>query len=128
MGQSQLLIIAISVLIIGIAVLAGAGFFESDDIDANKKEMINDFHHIAINAVRYYRRIPALGGGGYKYDGYVLPGGYRSNLNGRYSITVVNSQTLEITGVSALDSTDTMTADIDIDGKASNWTFDGDFQ
>jgi hypothetical protein len=128
MGQSQLLIIAISVLIVGIAILTGTGFFEADDIDANKKAMIDDFHHIAINAVRYHRRIPALGGGGYKFDGYVLPVGYRSNLNGRYSLTIVNSQTLEVTGLSALDSTDTMVANIDANGKASGWTFTGDFQ
>ena len=128
MGQSQLLIIAVSVLIIGIAILAGAGFFQSNDIDANKKVMIDDFHHIAINAVRYYRRIPALGGGGYKYDGYELPVGYQSNLNGRYSTRVISSEVLEISGVSALDSTDTMVADVDINGKASNWSFTGDFQ
>jgi hypothetical protein len=128
MGQSQLLIIMLSVLIIGIAILAGAGFFSDDNVDANKKAMINDFHHIAVNAVRYYRRIPALGGGGYKYDGYVLPVGYRANLNGRYSVVVKNSKTLEIDGVSALDSTDTMVTDIDENGRAANWTFAGDFQ
>jgi hypothetical protein len=128
MGQSQLLMIAISVLIIGIAILAGAGFFSDDNVDANKKAMINDFHHIAINAVRYYRRIPALGGGGYKYSGFILPGGYRSNLNGRYITVAKDPQTLEVIGISTLDSTDTMEADIDSYGKASNWTFTGDFQ
>ena len=128
MGQSQLLIIMISVLIIGIAILAGAGFFSDDNVDANKKAMINDVHHIAVNAVRYYRRIPALGGGGYKYDGYILPDGYRSNLNGRYSVVVKDSRTIEVDGVSALDSTDTVVSDIDQDGRVSNWTFAGDFQ
>ncbi len=128
MGQSQLLIIAISVLIVGIAILTGTGFFRADDIDANKKAMIDDLHHIAINAVRYHRRIPALGGGGYKFDGYALPKGYRSNLNGRYAASVLNPQTLQVTGVSSLDSTDTMVADIDMNGKASNWTFTGDFE
>jgi hypothetical protein len=128
MGQSQLLIIAISVLIVGIAILAGTGFFQADDIEANKKAMIDDVHHIAADAVRYYRRIPALAGGGYKYDGYALPNGFQSNLNGRYITTVISSQVLEVTGMSGLDTTDTMVADIDTYGKASNWTFTGDFQ
>ncbi len=128
MGQSQLLIIAISILIIGIAILAGVGYFQSDDIEANKKAMIDDVHHIAANAVRYHRRIPALGGGGSKYDGYALPKGYQSNLNGRYITTVKSSQVLEVTGMSGLDTLDTMVADIDTDGKASNWTFTGDLQ
>ena len=128
MGQSQLLIIAISVLIIGIAILAGVGYFQSDDVEANKKAMIDDVHHIAANAVRYYARIPALGGGGSKFDGYVLPRGYQSNLNGHYVITVKSAQVLEVTGMSGQDSTNTMVADIDTYGKASNWTFTGDFQ
>jgi hypothetical protein len=128
MGQSQLLIISLSVLIVGIAILAGAGFFQADDIDANKKAMIDDFHHIAVNAVRYHRRIVALNGGGYKFSGYELPVGYRSNLNGRYSSVVLDPQTLQVTGVSSLDSTDTMIGNISADGKVSNWTFTGDFQ
>jgi len=128
MGQSQLLIIAISVLIIGIAILAGAGFFQADDIEANKKAMINDINHIGMNAVRYYRRIQALGGGGYSYMGYALPTGYRSNLNGTYSTNPLSKETLQITGISARDSTNTIVAQIDTYGKASNWTFTGDFE
>jgi hypothetical protein len=128
MGQSQILIIAISVLIIGIAILAGAGFFSDDEIEANKKAMINDVNHVAMNAVRYYRRIGALGGGGYSYMGYALPRGYQSNLNGRYSVDPISKTILQVTGVSVRDSTDTMTAQIDTYGKATNWTFTGDFE
>lgn len=128
MGQSQLLIIAISVLIIGIAILAGSGFFSDEEVDANKKAIINDVNHIAMNAGRYYRRIAALGGGSYSYMGYVLPSGYRSNLNGTYSTNPISKNVLQITGVSNRDTTDTVTAQIDESGKASNWTFTGDFQ
>jgi hypothetical protein len=128
MGQSQLLIIAISVLIIGIAILAGAGFFSDDAVEANKKAMINDVNHIAMNATRYYRRIGALGGGSYSYMGYVLPRGYQSNLNGSYTATPISKEVLQIRGVSSNDSTDTMVAQIDTYGKASNWTFTGDFE
>ncbi len=127
MGQSQLLIIMISVLIIGIAIAAGAGFFSDDEIEANKKAMINDVNHIAMYAVRYYRRIPALGGGGYSFSGFVLPAGYRSNLNGRYSASAPSKDVLVITGVSSRDTTDSMSAQIDQYGKATNWTFSGDF-
>jgi hypothetical protein len=118
----------ISVLIIGIAILAGTGFFQADEIDSNKKAMINDIHHVAANAVRYYRRIPALGGGGYSYNGYNVPIQYQSNLNGRYSTNVLDPNTLQIIGVSGRDSTCTMTTQIDKFGKASNWTFTGDFE
>ncbi len=128
MGQSQLLIIAISVLIIGIAILAGTGFFQSDDLEINKKAMINDINHIAMAARRYYSRPYALGGGNFTYNGFSVPLTYQSNLNGRYSSSVVGPKVLQITGVSARDSSCTMTAQIDSYGKSSNWTFTGDFE
>ena len=62
MGQSRSLIIAISVLIIGIAILAAVSFFQSGDVEANKKAMINDVNQIAHLAVRYYSRPLSLGG------------------------------------------------------------------
>ena len=128
MGQSQLLIIAISVLVIGIAIAAGTGMFQDEDVETNKKAMINDVNHIAQNAVRYYRRIPALGGGGYSYTGYVLPIGFRSNLNGSYSTNPLTKDILQITGLSARDTNNTLVTQIDTYGKASSWTFTGDFQ
>lgn len=128
MGQSQLLIIAISVLIIGIAILAGTGFFQSDEVEMNKKAMINDINHVAMNAVRYFRHISALGGGGYSYNGYTVPVAYQKNLNGKYSAIVLSPTVLQIRGVSARDTNDTIIAQIDTYGKASNWTFTGDFE
>ncbi|HEY6953409.1 MAG TPA: hypothetical protein VI758_13455 [Bacteroidota bacterium] len=128
MGSNQLLMVAISVLIIGIAVLAGTGFFSDDEVEANKKAMINDVNHIAMNAVRYYRRIGALGGGGYSYNNYTVPNSFQSNLNGRYSAVPLNPRVLQITGWSSKDSNNTVTAQIDTYGKATNWTFTGDFQ
>ncbi len=128
MGQSQLLIIAISVLVIGIAILAGTGFFQSDEVEINKKAMINDINHIAMAARKYYSRPYALGGGNFAYNGFVVPSTYQSNLNGRYTATVLTAKTLQITGISGKDSSCTMVAQIDSYGKASNWTFTGDFQ
>lgn len=128
MGQSQLLIIAISVLIIGIAIAAGAGVFSDDETEANKKAMINDVNHIAMNAAKYYRRIPALGGGGYSYMGYTLPFGYHSNLNGSYSTNPLSKDVMQVRGVSVRDTNNTMIAQIDKYGKASGWTFTGDFE
>ncbi len=128
MGQSQMLIIAISVLIIGIAILAGTGFFQSDEIEINKKAMINDINHIAMAARRYYSRPYALGGGNFTYNGFTVPQTYQSNLNGTYSASIVNPKVMQIVGVSSKDTTCTMSAQIDSNGKASNWTFTGDFE
>jgi hypothetical protein len=127
MGQSQLLIIALSVLIIGIAILAGTGFFSADDVEANKKAMMNDILHVAISARRYYARPATLAGGNYTYSGYVVPVRYQSTDNGMYSASLVNPQVLAIKGVSDRDTSNQMTAWLDATGKTYNWKFTGDF-
>lgn len=128
MGQRQLLIIAISVLIIGIAILAAVGYFRTGDVDANKKAMINDINQIAHLSVLYYSRPLALQGGNHSFVGFVIPDKFQSNLNGSYDATPIGASLLSITGKSKRDSSNTVTAQIDKDGKASSWTFTGDFR
>lgn len=128
MGQSQLLVIALSVLIIAIAILAAVGYFRSHDVEANKHAMINDVNRIAHLALRYYSRPVSLEGGGHSFIGFAVPSNSRSNLNGVYSALAISPTDLEITGVSARNSNNTITAQIDTDGKASAWIFTGDFQ
>jgi hypothetical protein len=127
MGQSQLLIIAVSVLIIGIAILAAVGYFRTGDADANKKAMINDINQIAHLSVLYYSRPFALQGGNHSFVGFVIPDKFQSNLNGSYDATPISASLLSITGKSKRDSSNTVTAQIGTDGKAFNWTFTGDF-
>ncbi len=127
MGQSQLLIIMLSVLLIGIAILVAVGFFRSGDVDANKKAMINSMNQIAHQAVQYFARPTPLGGGNHSFVGFELPSKFASDLNGRYSAVVLGPTSIQISGVSLRDSNNTMTAQIDSEGKAGNWTFTGDF-
>ena len=128
MGQSQLLVIGVSVLIIGIAILAGVMFFHSDDVTANKNAMINDINQIAHVSVRYYVRPPGLDGGGHDLAGFTVPEKFRSNINGSYTAEVVSATQLHIVAVSARDTNNTITADIATDGKVTNWSFGGDFR
>ncbi len=128
MGQSQLLIIGVSVLLIGIAILVGVGYFHSSDTDANKKAMINDINQIAHASAIYYSRPPALQGGNNSFLGFEIPAGFRSNLNGEYVTLAVSPSSIQVLGKSARDSNNTIVAHIDTYGKASNWTFTGDFR
>lgn len=128
MGQSQLLLIIIGVLIIGIAIAAASGLFATGDIDANRNAIVGDINQVAHLAIRYYTKPSALGGGGHSYVGFLLPNRFQSNLNGVYQAAVLGPTILQVTAVSKLDSSNTITAQIDTYGKASNWTFTGDFE
>jgi hypothetical protein len=128
MGQSQLLLITAGVLIAILAFATAAGLLLSEDQEAAKKAMINDMNSIAGNARRYYVRPASMVGGNNQFTGYVVPVRFRKNSNGVYSATVINPKVLQITGKWSRDTTAGIIVRIDNLGKASGWTFFGDFE
>ncbi len=128
MGQTQFLVIIISVFIIGIAILAGAGFFDTGETDASKRAIVTDINQIAHIAIRYYTKPAALGGGGHSYVGFVVPGRLQTNLNGSYRAVALSPTALQIIALSNLDTSNAVIAQIDTYGKVAEWSFTGEFE
>ena len=63
MGQQQLLLIVLGVIIVGIAVVVGINVFTASSLDANKNALVSDLTNLASMAQQYYRKPAALGGG-----------------------------------------------------------------
>ena len=129
MGQQQLLIVLLGVVIVGIAIAAGMGLFGASKVKANRDAMINDMNEIAVSAFKYRSKPKVLAGGGGSYAGFVLSDKYKSNANAMYSCQINDSE-ITIIAVSVFDSTDTITGMIGTDGKLikSDFVFTGDFQ
>jgi hypothetical protein len=92
MGQQQLLLIILGVIVVGIAVAVGITMFKDNAVSANRDAVTNDLVNLASRAQQYYRRPAALGGGEGKFDGLTdikqltsMPGG--KNPNGTYTFT-----------------------------------------
>jgi len=73
MGQQQLLLIVLGVIIVGIAVVVGINVFTASSASANRDAVISDLTNLAAMAQQYYRKPGALGGGGNKFDGWTVP-------------------------------------------------------
>ncbi len=69
MGQQQLLLIILSVIVVGIAVTLGIMMFSDSAIDDNRDGITNDLSNLASRAHEYYRRPSYLGGGGNSFSG-----------------------------------------------------------
>ena len=100
MGQQQLLLIILGVIVVGIAVAVGITMFSDSATNANRDALTNDLVNLASRAQQYYRRPVALGGGGYTFSGLTADAtglsrltNKPSNGNGTYSITVAGSGT-----------------------------------
>jgi len=68
MGQQQLLLIVLGVIIVGIAVVVGINVFTASATEANRNAIIADLTQLASMAQQHYRKPAAMGGGGNAFD------------------------------------------------------------
>jgi len=62
MGQQQLLLIILGVIVVGIAVVVGITMFQDNAISANRDALTNDLVNLGARAQQLLRRPWALGG------------------------------------------------------------------
>jgi hypothetical protein len=131
MGQQQLLLIILGVIIVGIAIAVGLSMFSAQSISSNKDAMINDLNNIFANAYQYKIRPGSMGGGNGKYAGYQIPATLSVNENGFYRALTVTDTTVAFEGKSAQDSSKrVIKVTIGPDGRpiATTWSYEGDFK
>lgn len=86
MGQQQLLLIVLSVLIVGVAVAVGVTMFQSNAVESNRQAVISDLVNYAAKAQRHFRTPTQLGGGSRSFDNFYLSPIDTGNANGSYSL------------------------------------------
>ena len=103
MGQQQLLLIILGVIIVGIAVAVGITMFRDNALSANKDAVINDVAQLAAKAQEFYHKPASLGGGGNSYVGLdsigvLVSSEYSNNDNGRYFLIPFSPTQIGIAG------------------------------
>jgi Tfp pilus assembly protein PilE len=98
MGQQQLLLIVLGVIIVGIAVVVGINVFTVSSANSNRDAVISDLTTLAAMSQQYYRKPTAMGGGGNSFVGWTIPQTLESTANGSYS-AAVNSTDVTLTGI-----------------------------
>jgi type II secretory pathway pseudopilin PulG len=81
MGQQQLLLIVLGVIIVGIAVVVGINVFTASSVQANSDALVADCTNLAAMAQQYYRKPTALGGGGNSFVGWTVPASLQQTAN-----------------------------------------------
>lgn len=107
MGQQQLLLIILGVIVVGIAVAVGITMFQDNAIGANRDAVTNDLVNLAARAQQHFRRPAALGGGQGSFT--TSQGGVAianinqltskpTNANGTYTLGTVSATSVILTG------------------------------
>jgi len=88
MGQQQLLLIALGIIVVGIAVAVGANQFSTSAAEANRGALILDLNFLSVSAQAYYKKNAQLGGGNNSFSGFELPDYYNNYENGTVKVKV----------------------------------------
>jgi hypothetical protein len=101
MGQQQLLLVILGVIIVGVAIAVGLTMFRANAVESSRTAIINDLGYFAMRARQMYFKPPQLGGAGRDFRGITL--GHLTTLseneNGRYYIEHADKDELVLVGV-----------------------------
>ena len=97
MGQQQLLLIVLGVIIVGIAVVVGINVFSASSTSANRDAVISDLTTLSNMAQQYYRKPTSLGGGSNSFTDWSIPSQLATTGNGTYTASV-NANQVVLTG------------------------------
>jgi len=87
MGQQQLLLIVLGVIIVGIAVVVGINLFNANAEESAKDGVVSDCTNVGAMAQQYYKKPTSMGGGGNSFAGFTVPTNLVTTANGTYSAT-----------------------------------------
>jgi hypothetical protein len=111
MGQQQLLLIILGVIIVGIAIAVGVAQFGAHSSQSNKDGVSTTLVNIAANAYQFKIRPTSMGGGGGAYDNskgataaYNIPSKMAADDNGTYTLTSTAPTTCVIKGTSTINT------------------------
>ena len=101
MGQTQLLLVILGVIIVGIAIFIGVQYFQHNSIDSVRSAVMTDLNNLASRALAYYVKPATQGGGNKKFDGVTISKIFpmAENVNGCYYVESAQGDNCAIVGV-----------------------------
>jgi len=110
LGQQQLLLIVLGLVVIAIAVVVGISLFRAHAISSKRDILINETIDMAAQAIGYYKREKAFGGGGKSFIDWQIPPQLQNTINGSYVIDQINKDEVVIiaTGTEVVTGNDSI--------------------
>ena len=98
MGQQQLLLIVMAIIIVGIAIAVSIQLFRSNAIESKRDILIEETTSIGLMAIQYYKKPAEIGGGSHSFTGWEIPSQMKTTVNGNFTISTVDPNQVIITG------------------------------
>lgn len=98
MGQQQLLLVVLALIIVGIAIAISIELFSSNAIEQKRDILIKETSGLAALAIQYYKKPAEMGGGGKSFLGWTIPPPMVTTYNGNFMTASVTANQVIITG------------------------------
>jgi hypothetical protein len=98
LGQQQLLMIVLAIIIVGLAIAISVQLFRSNAIESKRDILIEETTSLATMAIQYYKKPLTIGGGGRSFMGWDIPSQMVQTFNGNFMRAVVNADEVTIIG------------------------------
>jgi hypothetical protein len=98
MGQQQLLMIVLAIIIVGIAIAVSIALFRANAIQQKRDVLIEETSSLAAMAIQYYKKPQAMGGGGNSFIGWQIPPQMIQTANGSHMVSNLAPGEVKIVG------------------------------
>ena len=121
MGQQQLLLIVLGVIVVGVAIALSITLFRANAIDRKRELLVNESHNIGSIAISYYKKPIMIGGGGQTFTGWQIPSALQSTVNGSYTAQVsADNVVIAGTGTEVVTGGDSIKIETTVTGNEIN--------
>ena len=107
MGQQQLLLIVLTVIIVGIAIIVGINLFITNAAESKRNNIVDECVNLASMAQQFYLKPTSLGGGGNNFINWKIPDQLKTTANASFVSTAFKDSVVIIgTGNGAVTGSD----------------------
>ena len=98
MGQQQILLIVLALIIVGVAIAISVQLFRANAIEAKRDILVEETTYLGTMAIQYFKKPTELGGGNQDFTGWQIPSQMIQTANGNFMIAAVTPDEVTITG------------------------------
>lgn len=98
MGQQQLLLIVLGILVVGLAIIIGISVFRANAIDQKRNYLISECMTLGSLAQKYWLKPATYGGGNHSYTNWEIPPTLTTTEAGTFSIENQEQNSISIIG------------------------------
>jgi hypothetical protein len=98
MGQQQLLLIIVALIVVGVSVAIASQLFLASAEDSNKDRIAVELTNLAALSLQYYPKPVTMAGGGRSFISWQIPSQLDTTTSGTYTISQANDNQLILIG------------------------------